>query len=88
MWNLKKVINQLIYKTEIELQMKKINLLFLGGKGVGINWKIGIDIYTLLYIKLITNKDLLYSTGNSTQYSVMAYMGKQSKKNGYMYMYN
>ena len=26
------------------------------------------------------NKDLLYSTGNSTQYSVMAYMGKESKK--------
>ena len=26
------------------------------------------------------NKDLLYSTGNSTQYSVMIYMGKESKK--------
>ena len=24
------------------------------------------DIYTLIYIKLITNKDLLFSTGNST----------------------
>ena len=32
----------------------------------GINWEIGIDIYTLLYIKYITNKNLLYSTGNST----------------------
>ena len=40
----------------------------------------GIDIYTLLYIKSITNKDLLYSTGNSTQYSVIAYVGKESKK--------
>ena len=30
--------------------------------------------------KQITNKDLLYSTENSTQYSVMAYMGKESKK--------
>ena len=39
-----------------------------------------IEIYTLLYIKQITNKDLLYSTGNSTQYSVMTYMGKESKK--------
>ena len=29
---------------------------------------------------------LLYSTGNSTQYSVMAYMGNESKKkSGYMY---
>ena len=40
----------------------------------------GIDIYMLLYIKEITNKDLLYSTGNSTQYSVMNYMEKESKK--------
>ena len=29
---------------------------------------------------MITNEDLPYSTGNSTQYSVMAYMGKESKK--------
>ena len=28
----------------------------------------------------MTNKDLLYSTGNSIQYSVMAYIGKESKK--------
>ena len=51
-----------------------------GEKGRGINWEIGIDVYTLLYIKYITNKDLLCSTGNSTQYSVMTYMGKESKK--------
>ena len=37
---------------------------------------VGINIYTLLYIKQIINKDLLYSTGNSTQYSVIIYMGK------------
>ena len=41
-----------------------------GGRGGQINWDIGIDIYTLLY-KKIDNKDLLYSTGNSSQYSVM-----------------
>ena len=46
----------------------------------GLNWEIGIDIYTLLYIKQITDKDLWYSTGNSTQYSVVTYMGKESKK--------
>ena len=27
----------------------------------------GMDRYTLLYLKLITNKDLLYSTGDSAQ---------------------
>ena len=45
-----------------------------------------MDIYTLRYIKWITNKDLLYSTGNSTQYSVMIYTGKESKKEG-IYVY-
>ena len=30
----------------------------------------GIDMYTLLYLKWITNKDLLYTTGNSAEYSV------------------
>ena len=46
----------------------------------GISWEIGFDIYPLLHIKWITNKDLLYSTGTSPQYSVMVYMGKQSKE--------
>ena len=60
---------------------KKQTYGYQGGKvGGGINWEIGNDIYTLLYIKQITNKDLLYNTGNSTQYSVMTYMGKESKK--------
>ena len=31
--------------------------------GEGIDCEFGIDMYTLLYLKLITNKDLLYSTG-------------------------
>ena len=48
--------------------------------GGGIKQKLGINIHTLLYIKQITNKDLLYSTGNSTQYSVITYMRKESEK--------
>ena len=49
----------------------------LGSPGVqgdeGINWEIGIDTYPLLTlcIKWVTNENLLYSTGNSTQYSVV-----------------
>ena len=55
----------------------------------GIKWEIGIDICTLPYIEWITTKALLYSTGSSTQKSVMAYMGKESlKKVGYMHTYN
>ena len=34
-----------------------------------------MDMYTLLYLKWITNKDLLYSTGNSAQCYVAAWMG-------------
>ena len=33
-----------------------------------------IDMYTLLYLKWITNKDLLYSSGNSAQCYVAAWM--------------
>ena len=57
------------------------NKLMVTGEGaVRTHRKVGIDTYTLLYITQITNKDLLYSTGNSTQYSIMAYIGKESKK--------
>ena len=31
-----------------------------GGGGGVMNWAIGIDMYTLMCIKLVTNKDLLY----------------------------
>ena len=43
-----------------------------GGKGGGggIVREFGIDMHTLLYLKWMTNTDLLYSTGNSAQYSV------------------
>ena len=34
----------------------------------------GSPIYTLLYIKQIISKDLLYSTGNDTQYFIITYM--------------
>ena len=35
----------------------------------------GMDMYTLLYLKWITNKALLYSTGNFAQCYVGAWMG-------------
>ena len=48
------------------------------------NQEVEIKIYTLLYIKY-TNKDLLYSTGNSTQGPVSTYNGKESEKRKYVY---
>ena len=32
----------------------------VGGGGGGMNWAIGIDMYTLMCIKWMTNKNLLY----------------------------
>ena len=46
--------------------------------GEGIVREFGMDMYTLLYLKWITNKDLLYSTGNSAQCYVAAWMGGES----------
>lgn len=49
-------------------------------------WVIGIDIYTLPYIKQITSKKLLYSMGN---YSVVynSLYGKRIEKEEWIYAY-
>ena len=38
------------------------------GVGGGMNWEIGIDIYKLIYIKQITNKNLLYKKINKIKF--------------------
>ena len=84
MWNLKKKkigTNELIYKTETDSQTQKTNLRLPKGKG-----GVGINIYTVLYVQQLVNKDLLYSTRNSTQHSVITYTRKESEKNQ-MYVY-
>ena len=54
----------------------------------GMDWEIGIGIYTLLYTKSIGNKDLLYSSGKSIQYFAIVYMGTEYEKEWlYMHMY-
>ena len=89
MWNLEKWYRWTYLQnrnrvTDVENKLTVTN----GERGKEINWEIGIDIYTLWYIKQITNKNLLYSTWNSTQYSVMTYMGEVSKKEWiYVYVY-
>ena len=83
MWNLKKKkdTNEIIYGTEIDPQTEITNLWLPKGEGGGgINWEVGINIYTPLYIKYITNKKLLYSTGNYAQYFVITYEGKETEK--------
>ena len=47
-----------------------------------------MDMYTLLYLKRIMNKNLLCSIGNSSQCYVTAWMGGEFGENGYVYMYD
>ena len=55
-------INELIYKTETDLWILETNLWRPKEKcGGGINQELGINIHTLLYVRQITNKDLLHS---------------------------
>ena len=68
-----------LFTKQIDRYRKQI-YSYQGGKWGGINWEVGIDIYILLYIKYITNKDILYSTGNYTQYFVITYKGNKSEK--------
>ena len=42
-----------------DLDFLKASSLHGGG---GINWEVGTDAYTLLYIKKVAHKDLPYST--------------------------
>ena len=67
MWNLKRNnTDELIYETETDSQ--RTNLWFPAGRmGDRIVMEFGIDLYTLLYLNWINNKNLLYSTGNSGQ---------------------
>ena len=39
-----------------------------GGGGGGMNWETGIDMYTLMCIKLMTNKNLLYKKMNKIKF--------------------
>ena len=49
----------------------------------------GINMHTLLYLKWVTNKNLLYNTGNSVQLcdSLDRVWGRDLEENEYTYMY-
>ena len=67
----------------------KTNLWLLKGTCKGERWirSLGLS-YTHCGIWNDLPRDLSYSTGNSTQYSVIIYVGKESEKNACVYMYN
>ena len=73
-----KLFNKQNRPTDIEtnLSLLKRNEVFMGV----INQEAGINMCILLRIKEITDKVLLYSTGNYTQYFEITYKGKESEK--------
>ena len=58
-----------------------------GRMGKGIVREFGMVMYTLRYLKWITNRDLLYSIWTSAQCYVAAWKEGNLGENGYMYMY-
>ena len=64
---------QRIYKKETDSQTSRTSLWLLSGRvGGGIVIEFEMNIYVLLYLKWMTNKDLLYSKGNSAPCYVAA----------------
>ena len=57
------------------LKLSELENELNGCQAEGIIGDFGKVMYTLLYLKWITNKDLLYSTWNSAQCYVPTWMG-------------
>ena len=73
-------INELTYKAQRDSETHRFREQTYGCMGKEWEEKIlrefGVGIYTLLYLKWIANKDLLYSTRNSAQCYVAVWMGR------------
>ena len=66
-----------LYETERDSQTYKSNIVTKGKReGEEVSIRNMEYHYTLLYIKQISKKDTLYSTGNYIQYLIIAYNGK------------
>ena len=54
-------------------------LVVLGGgvRGAGMQWEVGVRICKLLYMEVINNKVLLYSTENHILYPMINHNGKE-----------
>ena len=76
---LTKGTNELIYK------QRQIHRLLKRTYGYqrwrrGVDWGFETGIHALLYMERMVNRDLLYRTGSSLQYSAITYMGKEPVK--------
>ena len=84
----RKDTSEFSYNTEADSQTYGMNLWLLRGEGQGkgIIREFGIDMYTLLYLKWITSKVLLYRTGNSAQCYVASWKGREFGR-GWIHVY-
>ena len=70
-----------LYTKEKQTNRHKKKVIVTKGKREGgIYQKFSTNIlYILLYVKQISNRNLLYSTGNYTKYFVITYNGRESE---------
>ena len=81
MWNLKYNTNELIYTAETDSQIIEHTYGCQGeGDEGGMDWEFVIRTYKVLQIEKISNKALLYSTGNYIKYPVINWNGKEHEK--------
>ena len=74
MWNLKRNDTNLQNTKRLTDLENELMVVSRDGRGEGIARKFGMDLYTLLYLKWITNMDLLHSTWNSVQCCVAGWI--------------
>ena len=78
MWNLKRNDTKMNFLTKQTHRLRERSYGCGAGENGGngiVRGSLGWNIYTQLYLKWITNKDLLYSTRNSVQCYVAAWTG-------------
>ena len=82
-------MNSLEKWKQIRKEIHRLREGIYGCWGEAMVREFGMDMYTLLYLKWITNKDLLYGMWSS-RLSVMWQPGQEGRmvENGYMYMYD
>ena len=80
MWNLKKDTNGTYLQKRNKLTDFEKTYGYQSGQAGGKDrLEFGIGICTPSYMEWLANGDLLYSTENSTQCSVLIYVGKESE---------
>ena len=81
-------MNLLAKQKEIHKEIHRRREGLYGCWGEGMVREFGMDMYTQLCLKWITNKDLLYGIWSSAQCYVAAWTGGEYVEKGYMYAYD